>query len=472
MGINEYLKLLKFDSISVDEYNNMISKFGKDSVDSYFDMVLSNKEDVSIFKKVCKIINFLDEFDEDDVFESDTKLSNYFSVYINQLYRFPLLTMEEEKKYGRMLLDNRDVYNMPDTDDYSVLINKNRIINLKKIFASIKNKNEQTKFLDLLASYYNEAFWNYNSDDKFIKKCIDKYKNLIKKLDRLPTINDLNNYFKDEDFRSVYGRFSDDDCVCDSEILCENLRKYFIYMLARNKFICHNLRLAFNLAKKYNMGYDLSDTVENANIGLMLAVDRYDCSYDARFSSYACWWIKQSIFKSRMDRENTIRVPVYLNESIRRINSFIRRYFNMNGVMPSVSCISEKLDIPIELVEKSLNTKHIYFNLTSLNSFIDDENNIELIDMISCDEHGVEGTVIHHNLRKSLFNLLSELTDRERDILIMRYGFENGMPMTLEEIGKKYNLTKERIRQIESKALDKLRIKGKTKKLKIFLENI
>ena len=232
---------------------------------------------------------------------------------------------------------------------------------------------------------------------------------------------------------------------------------------ARKELIKANLRLVVSIAKRYeNIGLPFLDLVEEGNIGLMKAVERYDISKGCKLSTYASWWIKQSILRGLANQGKTIRVPVYMIEKLSILKKVIRELTQKKKNPPTSQEIADELDIPIEKVTEIQNAAAFS---ASLNSFMGEDGTDELIDIIenerASDPAQEVGAMF---LKDEIEILLNDLTSRESDILKLRFGIEDGENLTLEKIGSKYKITRERVRQIEQTAVKKLRKKIVEKK--------
>lgn len=239
---------------------------------------------------------------------------------------------------------------------------------------------------------------------------------------------------------------------------------------AHDSLVNSNLRLVVSLARRYvGRGMALLDLIQEGNVGLMRAVERFDYRRGFKFSTYATWWIRQSISRAIADQGRTIRMPIHVLDAVNKLTRLQREMTQLNGHAPSIDELATEMDLPVERV---VELRRIAQDTVSLETPVGEDEDGTLGDLVEdVDSEMPADVATFSSLQLQLAEALEGLSERERQVLVMRFGLADGKPRTLEEVGAYFNVTRERIRQLETKALAKLRHPDKSGRLQGFLED-
>lgn len=428
---------IELDRMEIDEdtYIKLTDNFGEDRVNNYFLNLLEvSKNKYEIKQKYEKIYFYIDTINNiknDVVIESvESNTDDIVRMYLKEIGSYELLKPEEERILIREMSDLRNKIKIASFDEFDSI----SFDDINGVMNSITTKEQLTmlkKLVDKLS----------DSD----KEVVSQYINDINKKNKSNNLVDGNNVKYDKNY------------------LTKQLDTMCRFILVKEKIINSNLRLVVSIAKKYyNSKIEIMDLISEGNFGLMRAVKKFDSSRNTRLSTYATWWIRQSITRYIADNANTIRIPVHYSEKIGKYNQALKKLTLIYSDIPSSEMVAEYLGYTLEEVEE-IRTIVNNYNCLSLDGFISDEEDTSFLDMLA-DETTTEDKYVEIELSEKIDEVLDMLDEREAEVLRYRFGFY-GRIYTLEEVGQMFGVTRERIRQIEGKALRKLRHTTRARKL-------
>lgn len=481
--------------LTYDEINHFLSEevTGVDDMNAIFDRLDSQK--ISILE--AKEVEEYEKGKEKKTTSStSTPVDDPVKMYLKQMGQIPLLTREEEVTLAKEIeekdiLLRQKVFSSRLSKDAFIDISQKLIRNELNpddfVKGEIKNKDRELKRISKLygklartkkVETQKDILDKYNFTIGIVEQIIHAAKNIHNDVERLTRkLNRIKGKGKKKESqrRSIKierGKllkrlgFGLEEAKSNDREVQDRYRRY---NQSKRKLVEANLRLVVSIAKKYvNRGLSFLDLIQEGNIGLIKAVEKFEYKRGYKFSTYATWWIRQAITRAIADQARTIRIPVHMTETINKIIRISRLFIQEKGREPTPSELSKELRLPITKVKDILKVSQ---QPISLHTPIGDDGDTYFGDFLE-DKKAVSpaNATVFSMLKEELGQAMDSLTDRERKILVLRFGLEDGSPKTLEEVGAIFRVTRERIRQIESKALKKLRHPSRSRRLQTFLE--